>query len=197
MAKSAVCSLLGESIMVQNIFEAIKAGDLTRLESLLGTTRDIINSREPDYQMTPLHWAAYYDKAGPASLLIDHGSPLDPTDMFGCTPLHWACRRGNFEVAKVLLRGGAEVNFRQHNDKRGRTRTALDWACLEGYIDIVKLLMAYGADPYLVWECRGYKLSEFQDANPDYRWEKTAFDCCTSEACRKALHSQRRESISC
>lgn len=61
-----------------------------------------------------------------------------------CTALMEAARRGNCEVATVLIERGADV------DKTNvEGRTALMDACCRGHVDMVKLLLDSGADPHI------------------------------------------------
>jgi len=72
--------------------------------------------------------------------LLDHGALVDNPPDNCVTPLMVACLNGHFEIAKVLIEHGAEIN-RQH----GRwTRTALDIAEIYGHPEIAELLRAHG-----------------------------------------------------
>lgn len=65
-------------------------------------------------------------------------------DNAGYTPLHEACSRGSLDIAKLLLRYGANHSDTAHAGKR-----PLHEAVENGYVEIVRLLLAYGADPLL------------------------------------------------
>jgi len=59
----------------------------------------------------------------------------------GVVPLHEAARMQQMEVARLLLKHGADVNAR---DEKGQT--PLDWAGLYGEaLEMFELLRSYGA----------------------------------------------------
>lgn len=84
---------------------------------------------------TLIHEAAIHGDADTVKFLIDRnvslrmsrqgtwrpdpiGNIVDETNEFGFTPLHYAARYNHLEVAKVLIKAGAKVGWR---DKWGRT----------------------------------------------------------------------------
>jgi ankyrin repeat protein len=70
---------------------------------------------------TPLHEAAFASEDDPKAveLLLSAGADLRPRIQYsGNTPLHQAALRGNLEIAKALVRHGADVDVR---NKDGRT----------------------------------------------------------------------------
>ena len=98
------------------------------------------------------------------------------TDYFGETPLFNATESKNYEISKLLLENGADVNAANfedgttslmnssYNNDTETTKllleynadpdlgnkygdTALHMACRQGYTEIVKLLLEYNADP--------------------------------------------------
>ncbi len=56
-------------------------------------------------------------------------------------PLHYAAKKGNAEMARTLVRKGANVNDK---DKKGFT--PLHYACSKGDSDTVKILLEFGGD---------------------------------------------------
>ena len=62
-------------------------------------------------------------------------------DMFGSTALHLAAEKGWVDVAKVLLRKGADVNA-----ITGPGETALHRTAEKGYVDVAKVLLQNEAD---------------------------------------------------
>lgn len=60
----------------------------------------------------------------------------------GWTPLHEACNHGHYHAALALIRGGANVNARGHDDD-----TPLHDAAFSGQLKLVRMLIERGADP--------------------------------------------------
>lgn len=67
---------------------------------------------------------------------------LNFTDENGMTPLQNACYKGRYDVAKVLIERGADVNSNKHV----HGYTALMFAALGGHVRVVSLLLENGAD---------------------------------------------------
>lgn len=66
---------------------------------------------------------------------------IDLPDDQGLTPLKIACTRHNFEIIRVLIMYGADVNAKING------HTALHWVCDKGHYKLAKFLLAQGADP--------------------------------------------------
>jgi ankyrin repeat protein len=60
------------------------------------------------------------------------------TDEYGNTPLHYACRMGNVEIVKLLLKQGSDVNVKNEFGS-----TPLFYA---GEIQILQMLLSNGSD---------------------------------------------------
>lgn len=52
-----------------------------------------------------------------------------------------ACKKGDLQAVKTLIRSGADINSRDENSV-----TALMWAAKNGHLEVVKELLKYGAD---------------------------------------------------
>ncbi len=59
--------------------------------------------------LSPLHWAAVYNRAELAERLIGRGAQPNRADLTGHTPLHWAARYGGGATVVALLRHGANL----------------------------------------------------------------------------------------
>lgn len=59
----------------------------------------------------------------------------------GWTPLHEACNHSHYNVAQILIKGGADVNAKAFEDT-----TPLHDAAIVGNLKLVKLLIEKGAD---------------------------------------------------
>jgi ankyrin repeat protein len=93
----------------------------------------------PDkYGRTPLHYAAYCGDISAVVRLLRRGANPNAQDEIGQTPLHVASR---FDIAKLLLKHGADPNIRTKHDGR----TPLHYVAAEGRLAVVGLLLKYGA----------------------------------------------------
>jgi len=92
---------------------------------------------------TPLDRAAYGGHTTTVATLLNAGVPATTRNHWGRTPLHEACKYGRIEVARLLLKRGADVNA---VDQYGNERTPLHEAVAPGDSAITELLLLYGAD---------------------------------------------------
>lgn len=91
---------------------------------------------------TALHWAADSGQTNLIDWMIDRGADVVAVDVNKWTPLlRVAAVGGNREVAGVLVRRGADINWR---DKDGKT--ALMMAVINGHQGLVELLTEHNAD---------------------------------------------------
>lgn len=103
-----------------------------------------------DNGWTPLLNAALGDSLEMVKLLLDHGAAINQDCMAGqddCrlldgSPLHIAAKRGNSEVANLLIQYKADLNIK--DDKWGFT--PLHYAAMLGKTGIISLLAEQGAD---------------------------------------------------
>ncbi|XP_076250099.1 uncharacterized protein LOC143189964 isoform X1 [Rhynchophorus ferrugineus] len=94
---------------------------------------------------THLHRAARLGYADITAYCLEKmDCPPSPRDNAGYTPLHEASVKGHLDIAKLLLRYGANV----HESAQGGIRP-LHEAVESGFVEIVRLLLSYGADPAL------------------------------------------------
>ena len=94
----------------------------------------------PDYERTPLHYAAKYGHIDVVQILLDVGADCNKSDELGYTPLHYAAKYGHINVVQILLDGGADFN---KSDELGYT--PLQMAEYKGNQDVVKMLKDRGA----------------------------------------------------
>ena len=87
-----------------------------------------------------LHMACSSKKTKPEmiDLLLREGLQIDARGAHKDTPLHHACRVGNIDVAKTLLKWNANQFL---EDNRGRTPLMVAWQ--NGHPDLVKLLQSH------------------------------------------------------
>ncbi len=71
-------------------------------------------------------------------MLLERGAVIDARDIYGQTSLHEAVKMGKIEVARLLLKHGADVNSRGESGKTPSQRTTQP--------EILELLSEYGAE---------------------------------------------------
>ena len=81
----------------RRLVEAAKKQDREGVQALL-TQKVDVNVAQAD-GATALHWAAHWDDAGTAGLLIAAGADVNAANELGVVPLHLACANANPAVA--------------------------------------------------------------------------------------------------
>jgi len=122
----------------QDVYQAIRANDLSRLKSLV-TSRADANAADPSGE-TPLMSAAAAGSLDAMKFLVEQGADVNAQNAFGSTALIWSAT----DLAKIryLAEHGANVNAAT---KTGRT-AAFVAAMSTPSAGIVKYLAARGAD---------------------------------------------------
>src|SRR3954447_12005184 len=126
-----------------DLLEASAAGEIERVERLLGdTTADAINAYSTD-GWTPLHLAAFFGHIKIAETLIARGADVTARsrNSNGNTPLHAALAGNHKFVAGLLLGSGADINAA---DAAGWQ--PLHLAAANSNLDAIKTLIAQGAN---------------------------------------------------
>lgn len=124
----------------EDIFQAVQAGDLQRVQALIDSRPDLIHARNED-QETPLHTAAAAGHIPIVKCLLSKGADLEAVTALHHTPLLYAAFRGHHELVDFLLRQGADVTLR---DRYGRT--LLYYPVQEGHAAVVEILLKKGCD---------------------------------------------------
>jgi ankyrin repeat protein len=152
---------------MQELFEAIKAGDAARTAALLDADPSLLEAKD-ERGLSPLTVAVYHRQAAVVEMLESRGALLDVftaamtgrTDRLqeliegnrsltrayshdGWTALHLAAFFGHTAAAAALLAKGAEVKARSTNPMQN---TPLHAAAAGRQMDLVKLLIDHGAD---------------------------------------------------
>ena len=124
-----------------DLFEASAAGEVERVERLLGDRADV-NTYSGD-GWTPLHLAAFFGHTKIAELLLasDADIAARSRNANGNTPLHAALAGNHKFVAGVLIGRGADVNAADAAGWR-----PLHLAAANNNLDAMKTLIAQGAD---------------------------------------------------
>lgn len=99
-----------------------------------------------DWEKTALFFATDRGHLDAARVLLDAGAEVDTRKRDGRTPLMEAARKGQTEMADLLIRHGAQLELKE--EQWGWT--ALLFAANAGSTGAAKLLLAHGADPKVV-----------------------------------------------
>ena len=120
------------------IHDASCRGRAEVIRWLLQHNADVNATSSSNY--TPLHWALMGEPGDVVQILLDYGADIDAMSEGG-TPLSVAVNCGRFDVTRLLLERGADVQIRT---KRGSTLFQV--ATRNGNTQIAQLLLEHGAD---------------------------------------------------
>jgi ankyrin repeat protein len=116
---------------VQEFFDAIKAGELERVKTMVSETPALVNARGDGG--SAVLTAVYHQRKEIVNLLVARGAALT---------LFEACAAGELErVERFLSAGGVDINA--HSDDGW---TPLHLASFFGHAKVVELLLVHGAD---------------------------------------------------
>lgn len=97
---------------------------------------------------TPFYLAVWSGDRALVAELLAAGADVNVVETETCmTPLMVAAREGYFDIVRLLLENGADVNARYCWYRGGVNGTALGLAAEAGHLDIVCLLLDFAADP--------------------------------------------------
>src|SRR5258708_29524554 len=124
------------------IFAASILGETTRVDELLTANRSLASALSSD-GWTPLHLAAFFGKEPTARLLLNKGATVNArsTNPMQNTPLHAAAAEKHTTLAKLLIDHGADVNARQHGGS-----APIHAAAQNGDVEMAEALIGAGAD---------------------------------------------------
>jgi uncharacterized protein len=124
------------------IFAASMRGDTAAIEELLTANRSLVSGMSED-GWTPLHLAAYFGKRDAARVLLNKGAAVNArsTNAMQNMPLHAAAAGKHAEIARLLIDRGASVDARQHGGW-----TPMHAAALTGDVPLATILVEAGAD---------------------------------------------------
>jgi len=109
------------------LWQAAKAGDLTKLEAALAKGDVKINDHD-DKGITPLSWAALAGQDEATAWLIDKGADVNAPNRDGNGALHGAAFLGNLEIAMLLLDNEANVNARSNQGETPLDSCSPPWS---------------------------------------------------------------------
>ena len=105
---------------------AAKNGNIEALRKYLGTGADV-NSRDREYGITPLAWAAFVGHRDIVELLIRSGADVNTKNRDAGTALHGAAFFGQVEVADLLIDNGANTNAKHASGDTPLDSANVDW----------------------------------------------------------------------
>ena len=112
-----ICVFISTTIMSQEIFNAITAGDLEKVKIIIQADVSQLEITQ-EYNATPLMFAATEGKLEIAKYLIKKGANVNYLRPVGFSSLKIAATFGHLEIVKLLVENGAEVN---NKDNFGET----------------------------------------------------------------------------
>jgi ankyrin repeat protein len=138
---------IAEAISVKknelDIFEASTLGELDRAKSLLDQNPALASAYSPDgFALVAL--TAYLGQKQTTEYLIGKGADVNAVarNTTGFTALTGAVANNHTEIAKLLVKRGAQVNYRYEGGF-----SPLMGASEHGNLELVNFLLANGADP--------------------------------------------------
>jgi len=102
----AMPMLLAQSAFAQDIFDAVRSGDLAKVKELVEKDPKLVKARNAN-QSTPLHVAVDVNNEPIAKYLIEKGAELNAVNRYNWTPLLYA--KGKATV-NLLIGKGADIN---------------------------------------------------------------------------------------
>ena len=140
-----LASETGPAAQASRFVAAAENNRVADLEQLLAAGADI-GAHEPLFNRTALHAASDQCHRKVVAFLIEHKAPLDALDGNSMTALMCACSKGKkkgSEVALLLIKAGADVQYVRKEDGMNAIKFALWGQCSKG---VLEALVAKGAE---------------------------------------------------
>ena len=125
-----------------DIFESSCIGNHEEVAKIMEKDPEILNSFSAD-GFTALGLASFFGHLSLVKLLLDKGANpnIASNNQFKVAPIHSACAISNYEIAKLLIQHGADVDAKQMQGN-----TPLHSAAHNGQTTLATLLLDNGAD---------------------------------------------------
>src|SRR5579883_40908 len=131
-------------VSADDIHDAVRKGDLKRVEELVEKHPDVVNERQAGDDRTPLLIAVFSKKKDIAQYLIAHGADMNAYDRYGDSPLSKACEMDDTTFVSMFLAHGANVN---DTDRYGATALhSVMYDTGANRMAIIRMLVEHGAD---------------------------------------------------
>jgi uncharacterized protein len=144
LGKSEVAKAIYSTPFPFTLHERVAMNDIDKVRGMVEGNSTVVNSYSQD-GWTPLHLAAFFGHKAMVQMLLGKGalidSPSRSRSSYGNSPLQAAVAMGQFEVVKLLLDTGANVNFLQEPS----LLTPLHIAASRKDLSVVRLLVERGA----------------------------------------------------
>ncbi|WP_082593758.1 ankyrin repeat domain-containing protein [Paenibacillus sp. Soil766] len=131
-----------------NLYEAASVGDVARVQEIITSSPNLINSHSFD-GYTPLGLAAHFGNEDIVTYLLDStwtDINLKSKDgKLNNTPLHASIAGNHIHIVRLLLKHGADVNAQCEGEMR-QGFTPLHVAVHFNRLELVKILLESGAD---------------------------------------------------
>jgi ankyrin repeat protein len=126
-----------------DVFSAAALGALKEIVEIVGYEPDLVNTFSAD-GWSPLHLASFFGNMRVVEHLVMSRAEINAISRNSLKnqPLHAATVSNRTDVARFLLKKGADVNFVQHGGI-----APLHAAAHNGNDVLVKILLAHGANP--------------------------------------------------
>ena len=100
-------SLLDKALLQLLKYKAADGEGMTFLTKIDSSWKDLISSPSPTLSSVA-HYAAWFNRLEMMNKLIEEKQPIDDANTSGNTPLHLAVLAGNFNIAEILRKAGAD-----------------------------------------------------------------------------------------
>ena len=146
----------GISFSKQGFFRSVRYGNAEEVQLFLkaGMSPDARKETEvANLPVSPLMRIAILEDLRPAHLkiaqiILDAGADPNKTNAANITALYLAAHRGHDQLARLLIRAGADVSIATHPISSAyEPQSPLYIAAANHHTDVAKILLQHGADP--------------------------------------------------